>query len=157
MKILVFSDSHGNLTNVERILRQTDNFDMIYHLGDNVRDALEIKKAVSCPVKYVKGNTDFTKAPLEIIEQINGIKLLLTHGHKHRVKYNLNNLYYAALEKGVNAALFGHTHISHKEKVNGILLFNPGSIGNKRWESKETYGIIDIDEQGNIKADIVEI
>lgn len=156
MKILVFSDSHGNLFWVKKVLEIFKDLDMIFHLGDNIRDAIKIQEAVSCPVKYVKGNTDLCKGPLEIVEDICGKRFLLTHGHEYRIKSDLNSLYYAAQEKEADVVLFGHSHVPYQETINGIFFLNPGSIGDKRWQPKETYGIIEIAENGSIEARILE-
>ena len=157
MKILVFSDSHGNLFRVKKILETFKDVDMIFHLGDNIRDAIKIQEMVSCPVKYVKGNTDLCEGPLEIIEDICGKRFFLTHGHQYRIKLDLNNLYYAAQEKKADVVLFGHSHVPYQEIVNGILFLNPGSIGDKRWQPKETYGVIEITESGLLEARILDV
>lgn len=99
MKIIVFSDSHGNLRSARKVLDFVGEVDLIFHLGDNVRDAVKIQQMVSCPVKYVKGNTDFVEAPTEISEEICGKVFFLTHGHLYGIKSNLNRLFYAAQEK----------------------------------------------------------
>lgn len=157
MKILVISDSHGNLWSVKKVLDKVKNIDMIFHLGDNVRDAIKIEGRVDCPVKCVKGNTDFGNAPLELVEYIKDKRFLLTHGHKYGIKSDLNRLYYTARENDYHVVLFGHTHQPHNEIVDGILFFNPGSIGDKRWQPNETYGVLTVDEQGNVQADIFEV
>ena len=75
--------------------------------------------------------------------------MLITHGDRYGVKYELNNLYYRALEAEVDIALFGHTHIPYMEEVKGIWLFNPGSASLPRM-SKNSIGFIEIDEKGNV-------
>lgn len=156
MKILVFSDSHGNLSRVKKILEISKDIDIIFHLGDNVRDAIKIQEMVSCPVKYVKGNTDLCEGSLEIVEDICGKRFFLTHGHEYRIKSDLNNLYYAAQEKKAHVVLFGHSHVPYEETIDGILFLNPGSIGDKRWQAKETYGLIEIKENGLLEARIID-
>ncbi|MPW24928.1 YfcE family phosphodiesterase [Alkalibaculum sp. M08DMB] len=157
MKILVFSDSHGNLNSATKVIEEVKNVDMIFHLGDNVRDALKIEKIVPYPVKYVKGNTDIGDAPTELIEEINGSRLLMTHGHKYGIKANLHKLYNLAVEKGVKVVLYGHSHVPSREIIGGILFLNPGSIGDRRQQPNETYGLIDIDIEGNVQAEIMNI
>ena len=157
MKIIVFSDSHGNLRSVKKVLDSTENVDMIFHLGDNVRDAQKIEEMTSCPVKYVKGNTDYVEAPIEMIETICNKIFFITHGHKYGIKRNLDRIFYAAQEKSADIVLFGHSHAPYYEEIQGILFLNPGSIGDKRWEPNETYGVIEIDDNGNVQAQIVDI
>jgi len=157
MKIIVFSDTHGNLRSVRKVLDSSGEVDMIFHLGDNVKDAVKIQQMVSCPVKYVKGNTDFVDAPIEIIEKFFGKVFFLTHGHTYGIKSNLHRLFYAAQEKNADIVLFGHSHVPYGEEIEGTLLLNPGSVGDKRGQPNETYGIIDVDMDGNIHWQIADV
>jgi len=157
MKIIVFSDSHGNLRSARKVLDFVGEVDIIFHLGDNVRDAVKIQQMVSCPVKYVKGNTDFVEAPIEIREEICGKVFYLTHGHLHGIKSNLDRLFYAAQEKKADVVLFGHSHVPYSKEINEILFLNPGSIGDKRGQPNETYAIIEIDSSGKVQWEIVKV
>ena len=144
MLILVFSDSHGRTETMitEASLRRPD---LLIHLGDCLSDARAVSQAVGdLPVESVPGNCDFSyDEPVRIIP-CGGIKLLITHGHLHRVKSSLDPLRAAARAAGVRAALFGHTHIPHNEDTAGLLLFNPGSISLPLYGSP-SYGILEID------------
>lgn len=157
MKIIVFSDSHGNLRSARKVLDFVGGVDIIFHLGDNVRDAVKIQQMVSCPVKYVKGNTDFVEAPIEINEEICGKVFFVTHGHSYGIKSNLNRLFYAAQEKKADVVLFGHSHVPYGKEVNEILFLNPGSIGDKRGQPNESYAIIEIDSSGDIQWEIIKV
>ena len=44
MKLLVFSDSHGNIEHMRRAVEQ-ERPDQILHLGDVMRDAVELSVA----------------------------------------------------------------------------------------------------------------
>lgn len=61
--------------------------------------------------------------------ELEGVKILLCHGHRYHVKSTLLPLYLAARENGVRLALFGHTHTALLEEKDGITLLNPGSCG----------------------------
>lgn len=50
-----------------------------------------------------------------------------------------------AQEQGVDAALFGHTHKPTEQMHDGVILYNPGSLGEPRGR-KPSVGIITIDE-----------
>lgn len=157
MKIIVFSDTHGNLTSVRKVLACLGEVDMIFHLGDNVRDAVKIQQIVSCPVKYVKGNTDYAEGPIEIVENFFGKVFFLTHGHRYGVKLNIDRLSYAAQEKNADVVLFGHSHVPYCKEIEGVLYLNPGSIGDKRGQLNESYAIIEIESDGNVIPEIVEL
>jgi putative phosphoesterase len=52
----------------------------------------------------------------------------------------------AAREKGVDLALFGHTHRVFYDLHNGVALFNPGSIGAPGYDIPPSYGELVINE-----------
>ncbi len=150
MRIVVVSDTHRR---VKEIINNLDNksFDLLIHLGDYIKDAETIEDELNIEIVKVKGNSDFREkhGEDEIIKNIKGKKILITHGHKYNVKFTFDNLYYRAQELNVNLVLFGHTHKPFNEKIDNILFFNPGSPTNPRNLSEGTYGIIDINDDIN--------
>lgn len=142
-RILVFSDSHGDINLcIDAVSRIPA--DIILHCGDYVRDAEKLVKTFpDKDIRYVQGNNDlFTKAPKEIIIEEDGVRILVVHGHEHRVKYEMDykTLARAAKSKSCDMAVFGHTHITYEGDFDGIKLLNPGSclFGG-------TYAIIEIE------------
>jgi len=105
--------------------------DLIFHLGDVSRDLdLLYMEWPDLKVCSVPGNCDgWTGQPLERIEEVEGVRFLLTHGHAYGVKSGLGGLIAAAKEQKVDAALFGHTHRPYSEKIDGVWFLNPGSVG----------------------------
>ena len=140
MKILVLSDSHGLISDMENaVFRHTPDY--IAHLGDYASDAEKLREIFPrIPLVSVKGNCDFSSdAPTETVLTVEGVKMLLTHGHRYGVKMGYDRLLYAAEESGVRLALFGHTHYQTLIEENGIILFNPGSI-----RDGADYGILEL-------------
>ena len=98
----------------------------------------------------VKGNCDsfcgcsMGDDPAERVLEIEGHRILLTHGHLHGVKASLIPLASSAQAAGCDIALFGHTHIytERYQAINGsaVCLFNPGSIG----MGDHSYGVLHI-------------
>lgn len=156
MRIGVISDTHRITRNIIEELKEKP-FDLIIHLGDFIKDAEKIEEILEVEVIKIKGNCDFMEfdGDEELIKILGDKKFLLTHGHKYRVKYTLDNLYYKAKELEVDVVLFGHTHNSFNENIEGILFFNPGSPSNPRGSFDKTYGIIEID--GLIDSRIIHI
>ncbi len=77
MKVLVFSDSHSNIENMEKAIKMFENEIVgIIHLGDYVGDVEKIKKIYKdkCFLQ-VSGNNDFTDISNEKIVDINGHKV----------------------------------------------------------------------------------
>lgn len=129
MLLGVVSDTHGDTYALEKVIKEFESVDIAIHLGDNTEDAEILMESLKCKVVYVKGNCDInSKDPLELIEEVEGVRILITHGHKYNVKSNLVGLLYRAQELEAEIALFGHTHISEVSMEEGIWLINPGSV-----------------------------
>lgn len=152
MKILVFSDSHGSYSRLERAADAHPDADMYIFLGDGLRDAdrlFESKRGIASVA--VKGNCDISGVGFSDVyldEQtidLSGIRIFCCHGHKYGVKSSELNLWFRAKEKGADLALFGHTHVPFERVYEGVRLFNPGSV------SLGSYGVIYI-ENGAVIA-----
>ena len=61
--------------------------------------------------QVVKGNCDYANFPDEIVTDVDGIRFLVVHGHRHDVKMTLQTLAYHAEEVGAQVACFGHSHV----------------------------------------------
>lgn len=119
---------------------------MVLHLGDLSRDAVLLSSLISSlPFKIVNGNNDFRpELPSELLIEIAGKKVFLCHGHQYRVKSGLDAFASAALKKGADLALFGHTHLPFCDIKNGMYLLNPGSAH----RPDGSYGTVDISATG---------
>ncbi len=160
MKILVFSDSHGILSNLKFVLDKFQkNVKYIIHLGDYSSDISEIEPFFqNYEFINISGNCDFGGfIPSEKIFSLCGKTFFITHGHRYNVKSSLIKLSYSAEEKNADICLFGHTHVPVLTTSNNILYMNPGSISHPRSGTYCTYGAIDISEKGNITAKITEL
>lgn len=153
MKLLVFSDSHREMTHMAQAVRQ-ERPDTLLHLGDHIADAYRLREEFpTLPLCAVRGNCDwYDTEPEEALLRFGDFRLYLTHGHRQGVKTGLLRLRYTALEKGVDVALFGHTHLPYCEKEQGIWLLNPGACGGVR----PSYGVIRI-EDGSIHCEVKEV
>ena len=144
-QILVLSDSHGNLNNMVQAVRRVMP-DMIIHLGDCWADAECLKrKFPEIPREQVPGNCDCRQEFQERELLIEGKKILICHGHTLNVKAGYMNLKYAAEQRQVDAALFGHTHRVFYDIHNGITYLNPGSIGAPALGVTPSYGLLTVD------------
>lgn len=153
MRILVFSDSHKNISACVSVIENIIGVDMIIHAGDHASDAAWIQKCFPhIPVKYVIGNCDANIAPAEMIIEAENKRIYLTHGHLHSVKSqeDCHSLIDSAVSKSCDCAVFGHTHRGVCFESGGITILNPGSI-----KHSGTYGVIEI-EDGRLKAAVCE-
>lgn len=145
MKILLVSDSHNDLEYLYDVIKN-ENPDLTIFAGDHSSDAIDMQN-IFFDKKFiiVRGNCDYFDRVTKDIEEVeieNLGKIVLTHGHLHGVKSNLNNIYSFGVEKGANMVVFGHTHIQHKSEFKGILFINPGAIVNHQYAIIENEKII---------------
>ena len=143
MKILVLSDSHGNLTNMEQAVERT-NPNLIVHLGDCWRDGERLHEHFpEIPLEQVPGNCDFRPGePAEKLLILRDKRILICHGHTYGVKQSLLNAGYAAEEQALDLFLFGHTHRALVDMRGRTLFLNPGSIGDY---AHPFYGVVTIE------------
>ncbi|MGM9661539.1 MAG: YfcE family phosphodiesterase [Oscillospiraceae bacterium] len=133
MRILILSDSHGDVESMKAAVARTQP-QQILHLGDCWRDAEALQRAFPLlPLARVPGNCDAcdlsARGPSELTLTFQGHRVFLCHGHRYHVKSGLLALSYAAREAGAELCLFGHTHLPCLERLDGLTLLNPGSIG----------------------------
>ena len=148
-KILVLSDSHGNVNNMIYAVRK-EQPDLMIHLGDCCIDAEKLQQEFpEIPMEQVPGNCDISQIPAEKIIELEGLKVLLCHGHAFNVKSNLLALELGARERGVDMVLFGHTHRVFYDWHNGLRMLNPGSIGSPGYDMPPSYGILLMDQETN--------
>lgn len=142
MKILVLSDSHGNIVNMIRAVER-ESPGMIFHLGDCWRDGERLHgRFPRIPFEQVPGNCDFrSQEEAERLAVVEGMRILLCHGHTYGVKQSLIAPGYAAEEQDLDVFLFGHTHRPLVDKRGKTLFLNPGSIGDF---SRPFYGVLTV-------------
>lgn len=149
----------------------------ILHAGDACTwAALEELKTIA-PVTAVRGNRDvFMNPPLPKLVQvvINGRRIGLLHGHGTWREYWLQKLFwvlrgyhwerFARMAETclpeAEAWVYGHSHLPENRRVNGRLLFNPGSALGFRFahiDHPPSYGLLHVPAEGEILGEIVEV
>ncbi|MCD8158879.1 MAG: metallophosphoesterase [Clostridiales bacterium] len=150
MKIIVMSDTHGMISNAEKVLEDfKPQIDGFMHLGDHYDDAQLLRRKFS-KMRFwsVRGNCDFVTAPTHIIGELSDHRMYICHGHREDVKYDRLRLVYKAAENDCDIALYGHTHVPEIDFYDGVLIFNPGSLSLPRQGLTKTFGLLDITEDG---------
>ena len=110
--------------------------DFIIHAGDiDEPDILENLSELA-PVTVVRGNVDHgpwaRKLPTSAVLETGGISIYVIH--------NLLELDLKPEAAGFAAVISGHTHVPKQENRNGVLYFNPGSAGPRRFELPVSVG-----------------
>lgn len=145
MKILVFSDAHGNFSNARDAIIDHPEANAVIFLGDGAREFENLKNQFDMDFYILKGNCDFADThDLCLFEIFGGKKIYACHGHTHFVKNGLSDLKDAARSMGADIVLYGHTHVAKNIYDDGLYIMNPGSCSGY----KASYGIIEITNAG---------
>ncbi len=155
MLIGVISDTHGLLR--PRVFDVFAGVDRILHAGDVGRDeGLLIELAALAPVDAVHGNTDrfplCQKLPESLTLELEGVTLFLAHICGGPAQFRLH---WPALGK-IDVVVFGHTHKPFKQWDNGVLFFNPGAAGPRRFSLPVSVGILRL-EAGRVNGEIITL
>ena len=118
MKVLIVSDTHRRHGNLETVLENVGKMDLLIHLGDAEGEEDYIEAIAGCPVEIIAGNNDFfSNLDKEKVILLGKYKVLLTHGHYYNVTVGVERLKEEARERGIDIAMFGHTHRPYLETV----------------------------------------
>jgi putative phosphoesterase len=155
MKILVVADTHNVTASIISQLKK-EKADMLFFLGDFIKDGEDLKRKLEIPAHIISGNGDLASYyKKEELVKVRDKRILLTHGHQYNVKNGLQRLYYHGLENRADVILFAHTHMPYLNWEDGVLIFNPGSPTFPRGGSNiGTYGVINIGS--DITAEVVK-
>ena len=150
MNIGVISDTHALLRPEALVaLRGSDH---IIHAGDVGDPEIIEKLQVLAPVTAVRGNVDkgawASKLPETETVEVGDICIYVVH--------DLAKLDVKPEAAGFNVVIYGHSHIPKQETRNGVLYFNPGSAGPRRFKLPVTAGKLVL-EQAKVRAEIVHI
>lgn len=150
MIVGVISDTHGLLRpEAVELLRGSEH---IIHAGDI--GAPEIVPALEkiAPVTAIRGNVDTQAWALRFAEtevvELGGLYLYVIH--------DANALDLSPKAAGFAAVISGHSHKPKQEIKDGVLYFNPGSAGPRRFKLPISVGRFVIAD-GNVGAEILEI
>lgn len=135
------SDTHGDALVIDRVIKHVGPVDAIFHCGDSELDAQhEFLKSTY----IVRGNCDYDSSfPNEVITEIKGTRIYMTHGHLYQVKNTMIPIKLRVQEVEANVVLFGHSHVLGAELVNETLFLNPGSLAFPRGRKEKSYALVE--------------
>src|SRR5260370_27376334 len=146
----VISDTDGLLR--PQALSAIQGSELIIHAGDVGDPAILKALGEIAPVLAVRGNIDrgawAKDLPATQIVQL-----------EERLIYVLHDLYELDLDPasaGIHAIIFGHSHRPKIETKDGVLYFNPGIAGPRRFELPITVGRLTI-SGGGLQAEIIDL
>lgn len=152
------SDTHGDAAAVRRAVHTCGPVDFWLHAGDYSQDAYLVRELTGLNVIAAAGNCDGqTDAKIDEFIDAGNNKIWLTHGHRYQAKTRVDDLAWWATKYEVDVVIYGHTHVPHITKQDGIIIFNPGSAARPRGGSRHSIGLIEIATTGAIECQLVEI
>ena len=124
----------------------------IIHAGDvGAPEILESLAAIA-PLTVVRGNIDrgawARKLPETEVVETGGISIYVLH--------DLSQMDLKPEAAGFSAVISGHSHVPKQEMRGGVLYFNPGSAGPRRFHLPVSVGRLLV-RDGKISAEIVTI
>jgi putative phosphoesterase len=146
----VISDTHG-LLRPEAIeaLRGSDH---IIHAGDIGSSEILENLSTIAPVTAVRGNVDkgaWARAlPETHVLELGGIFIYVLH--------DLARLDLKPRAAGFAVVISGHSHVPKQETRDGVLYFNPGSAGPRRFKLPVSVGRL-ILEEGGVRGEILHL
>jgi putative phosphoesterase len=144
----VISDTHGLLR--PEALRALRGSDRILHAGDIGGPAILAALRALAPVTAVRGNNDrdgwARTLPETRVVRLEGVAIYLLH-----------DVHQLDVEPGRFAVVVaGHSHQPRIERRDGVLFFNPGSAGPRRFSLPITVGRLLV-AHGRVRARIVPL
>lgn len=155
MRILVVSDTHGDMNTLLKAVKAQPKAEIIVHCGDGDAQVQMLQQLYKDKmIVGVRGNCDWSSW-LPATETLNvlGKKIMITHGHLYNAKVGYYQLMCAAREEKADIILFGHTHQPMTYYEDGLYMLNPGSCHGYM----ASYGYVDIMENGDIVTNTVSI
>jgi putative phosphoesterase len=146
----VISDTHG-LLRPEAVdaLRGSEH---IIHAGDVGEPEILEQLRTIAPVTAVRGNIDkgvwTRELPETEVVELGDVSIYVLH--------DLSQLDLKPEAAGVKVVISGHSHVPRQEICGGVLYFNPGSAGPRRFKLPISVGKL-IVEAGTVSAEIVKI
>jgi uncharacterized protein len=157
----VISDTHGLLR--DEAVAELRGCDLILHAGDVGNLGIIERLARIAPVRAVRGNTD-DDATVQALPETDVIDLTspnggvstdgrgplayLMHGHRE--------LDLDPVAAGFRVLVHGHTHEPLVSERDGVLFFNPGSAGPRRFSLPVTVGKLRV-RGADVEPEIIEL
>jgi len=146
----VISDTHGLLR--PEALTALRGSRHIIHAGDVGAPEILEQLAVIAPVTAIRGNVDkqawAVKLPQTQVVEIGGVSIYVLH--------DLAQLDLKPEACGFSVVISGHSHVPKQEMRHGVLYFNPGSAGPRRFKLPISLGRL-IVERGKVRGELVTI
>jgi uncharacterized protein len=124
----------------------------IIHAGDVGSPEILEKLSAIAPLTAVRGNVDkgawCRRLPETEVLELGGISIYLLH--------DLAQLDLKPKAAGFAVVISGHSHVPKQEMRDGVLYFNPGSAGPRRFKLPVSVGRL-ILEDGGVRGELLHL
>jgi len=124
----------------------------IIHAGDVGAPEILDELGSIAPVTAIRGNIDkgawTRKLPETEVVELGGVSIYVLH--------DLSQLDLKPEAAGFKVVVYGHSHVPKQAIRNGVLYFNPGSAGPKRFKLPICVGRLSV-EAGEVRGEIIRI
>ena len=150
MIVGVISDTHGLLR--PEAVAALQGSEHIIHAGDiGAEDIIPVLQEIA-PVTAIRGNVDqepwCSRFPETEVVELAGVSIYIIH--------DVNALDLHPQAAGFKVVISGHSHKPKQEIKDGVLYFNPGSAGPRRFKLPISIGRLEITD-GLVRAEVIEI
>jgi uncharacterized protein len=146
----VISDTHGLLR--PEAVEALQGSDRILHAGDVGDPAILEALAKIAPVTAIRGNVDkaewFRTLPDTEAVEAGRVSIYMLH--------DLARMDLKPEAAGFRVVVYGHSHHPKIEEKNGVLYFNPGSAGPRRFNLPVSVGRLMIDDR-EVRVELVNL
>jgi uncharacterized protein len=145
----VISDTHGLMR--PEALAALRGVEHILHAGDVGDVAILDALREIAPVTAIRGNVDVAgacaKLPATDVVELGGQLFYLVH--------SVHDLDINAKAAGVAMVVSGHSHKAKVDVKDGVIYFNPGSAGPRRFSLPVTVGFVTVED--GVEASVLEL
>ncbi|MEO7041448.1 MAG: metallophosphoesterase family protein [Gemmatimonadaceae bacterium] len=142
IKLGLISDTHGLLR--PRVHSVFEGVDVILHAGDVCGDDILLELGAIAPVHAVAGNCDpidDPNLPLVFEHTFEDVRVHMSHGNELGRPKPEQLL---AAYPDADVIVYGHTHHQLIFKTGDVMLVNPGSAGQRRFNMPPTVALMTI-------------
>jgi putative phosphoesterase len=142
MRVGVISDTHGLLR--PEALDALAGVAMILHAGDVGDAAILDELGKIAPVTAIRGNVD-TQGPCSLLP---ATEYVTVAGADLYMLHDVGALDLDPASAQIAAVIYGHSHKPSIEWKKGVLFFNPGAAGARRFSLPVSLGVLEVTAQG---------
>lgn len=140
MRVGVISDTHGLLR--PEALAALRNSEHILHAGDVGNPEILDRLGEIAPVTAIRGNVDVAGS----CAGLPATELIELAGRSFYMLHDRHALDLDPVAAGIAAVISGHSHHPAIQWHKGVLYFNPGSAGPRRFSTPVSLGFLEITE-----------